>query len=45
MHDGASLTFVDAIIRHRGEARGVTERVKRLSHEDQQALVEFLKSL
>jgi CxxC motif-containing protein (DUF1111 family) len=45
MHDGASLTFVDAIIRHRGEARGVTERFKRLSHEDQQALVEFLKSL
>ena len=45
MHDGASLTFRDAIIRHRGEAGEVTERFEKLSQADQQAIVEFLKSL
>jgi CxxC motif-containing protein (DUF1111 family) len=45
MHDGASLTFRDAIIRHRGEGHEVTERFERLSQADQQAIVEFLKSL
>jgi CxxC motif-containing protein (DUF1111 family) len=45
MHDGASLTFHDAIIRHRGEAHEVTERFERLSQADQQAIIEFLKSL
>jgi CxxC motif-containing protein (DUF1111 family) len=45
MHDGASLTFRDAITRHRGEASEVTQRFERLSPADQQALVEFLKSL
>jgi CxxC motif-containing protein (DUF1111 family) len=45
MHDGASLTFRDAIIRHRGEANEVTQRFERLSQADQQAIVEFLKSL
>jgi CxxC motif-containing protein (DUF1111 family) len=45
MHDGASLTFRDAITRHRGEASEVTERFQRLSQADQQAIVEFLKSL
>ena len=45
MHDGASLTFRDAIIRHRGEAGEVTERFEKLNQADQQAIVEFLKSL
>src|SRR3984957_13984321 len=31
MHDGASLTFRDAILRHRGEAGDVTERFESLS--------------
>ncbi len=45
MHDGASLTFRDAITRHRGEASDVTRRFEHLSEPDQQALLEFLKSL
>jgi CxxC motif-containing protein (DUF1111 family) len=45
MHDGASLTFRDAILRHRGEASRVTERYEKLSQADQAAIVEFLKSL
>jgi CxxC motif-containing protein (DUF1111 family) len=45
MHDGASLTFRDAILRHKGEASEVTEKFTKLSHGDQEAIVEFLKSL
>lgn len=45
MHDGASLTFRDAIRRHRGEASQVTEKFEKLSKGDQEAIVEFLKSL
>ena len=45
MHDGASLTFRDAILRHRGEAKGVTARFENLSQADQDAIIEFLKSL
>ena len=45
MHDGTSLTFRDAILRHRGEAKEVTRRFKRLKHADQEALIEFLRSL
>lgn len=45
MHDGASLTLQDAIVRHRGEASGVTDRFQRLSKSEQSAVVEFLKSL
>src|SRR2546429_891860 len=45
MHDGASMTFREAILRHRGEASEVTERFQRLNQADQQAIVEFLKSL
>src|SRR5882757_159447 len=45
MHDGASLTFRDAILRHRGEASNVTENFENLSEADQRAIVEFLKSL
>ena len=45
MHDGASLTFRDAILRHRGEASGVTAHFEKLSDADQAAIIEFLKSL
>ena len=45
MHDAASLTLRDAIVRHRGEASGVTDRFLKLSGSEQTALVEFLKSL
>ena len=45
MHDGASLTFRDAILRHRGEASDVTRRFRRLAERDKAAIAEFLKSL
>ncbi len=45
MHDGASLTLRDAIVRHRGEANGVSNRFRKLTPSDQQAIIEFLKSL
>jgi len=45
MHDGASLTFRDAILRHRGEATHVTQKFEKLSRSDQEAILEFLKSL
>ena len=45
MHDGASQTFEEAIARHRGEASQVTKRFEKLAHADQQAIIEFLKSL
>jgi CxxC motif-containing protein (DUF1111 family) len=45
MHDGASLTFRDAILRHRGEANHVTQQFEKLKREDQEAILEFLRSL
>jgi CxxC motif-containing protein (DUF1111 family) len=45
MHDGTSMTFRDAILRHRGEATGVTGQFEKLSEADQGAIIEFLKSL
>lgn len=45
MHDGASLTFREAILRHRGEASDVTRRFEKLSTAEQDAIVEFLRSL
>ena len=45
MHDGASVTFRDAILRHRGEASDVTQHFENLSVADQSAIIEFLKSL
>ena len=45
MHDGASLTFRDAILRHRGEASNVTQHFENLGEADKSAIVEFLKSL
>ncbi len=45
MHDGASLTFLDAILRHGGEASAVKNRFRRLSGREREAILEFLKSL
>ena len=45
MHDGASLTLRDAIQRHRGEAIHVSQKFEKLKREDQEAIIEFLKSL
>jgi CxxC motif-containing protein (DUF1111 family) len=45
MHDGASLTFLEAITRHRGEASHVVQQFEKLNRPDQEAIVEFLKSL
>ena len=45
MHDGASVTFRDAILRHAGEARHVTAQFEKLKSDDQEAMIEFLKSL
>ncbi len=45
MHDAASLTFLDAILRHRREAEGVTRSFRRLSTAERKAIIEFLRSL
>jgi len=45
MHDGASVTLLDAILRHRGEAAHVTEKFRKLKPADKEALLEFLRSL
>jgi CxxC motif-containing protein (DUF1111 family) len=45
MHDGASLTLLEAITRHRGEATHVIQQFEKLKRPDQDAVIEFLKSL
>jgi len=45
MHDGASVTLLDAILRHKGEAGQVTEKFEKLKPRDREALLEFLRSL
>jgi CxxC motif-containing protein (DUF1111 family) len=45
MHDGASYTYSDAILRHNGEANAVAKAYFKLSADDRAAIVEFLKSL
>jgi CxxC motif-containing protein (DUF1111 family) len=45
MHDGESLTLRDAILRHRGEATHVSQKFEKLKGDDQEAIIEFLKSL
>ena len=45
MHDGASLTLRDAILRHQGEASVESQSFQRLSRQDQDALIAFLSSL
>jgi CxxC motif-containing protein (DUF1111 family) len=45
MHDGASVTLLDAILRHQGEAAHVTEKFEKLKPAEKEALLEFLRSL
>ena len=45
MHDGASVTFLDAILRHRGEASQAVSLFQKLAPADREALFEFLRSL
>jgi CxxC motif-containing protein (DUF1111 family) len=45
MHDGATVTFRDAILRHGGEADQATRNFRKLAARDQEAVLEFLRSL
>ncbi len=45
MHDGASVTLLDAILRHRGEAEHIADKFEKLKRADKEALLEFLRSL
>ncbi len=45
MHDGNSLTFENAIDRHRGEADDASDNFRRLSPRQKNALMAFLRSL
>src|ERR1700688_618093 len=45
MHDGSSLTLQGAILPHHGEASHVTQQFEKLKSQDQDAIIEFLKSL
>jgi CxxC motif-containing protein (DUF1111 family) len=45
MHDGASVTLHDAILRHAGEADQATRGFQKLPARDQEAILEFLRSL
>jgi CxxC motif-containing protein (DUF1111 family) len=45
MHDGASVTLLDAILRHGGEAAKVAEKFRKLKPAEKEALLEFLRSL
>lgn len=45
MHDGASVTLLDAILRHRGESEHVTDKFEKLKPNEKEAVLEFLRSL
>jgi len=45
MHDGTSFTLRDAVMRHGGEAQDVRHHFEKLSHADQEAILQFLSSL
>jgi CxxC motif-containing protein (DUF1111 family) len=45
MHDGLSLTFTDAILRHAGEATAVINRFRSLTATQRNQIVVFLQSL
>jgi CxxC motif-containing protein (DUF1111 family) len=45
MHDGLSFTREEAILRHAGQAKGVTDAFRALSAADKAALLAFLNSL
>jgi CxxC motif-containing protein (DUF1111 family) len=45
LHDGSALTTEEAILRHSVQAKDAKEAFERLSREDKQRLLIFLKSL
>lgn len=45
LHDGSAGTLKEAITRHRGDAKSVSEAYKKLSADDQAAVIAFLESL
>jgi CxxC motif-containing protein (DUF1111 family) len=45
MHDGQSLTFREAILRHQGEAAAVTAAFQLLTEQQKRQLIMFLESL
>ncbi|MFO0811914.1 MAG: di-heme oxidoredictase family protein [Gemmatales bacterium] len=45
MHDGSAKTLEIAILQHKGDATVVTQAYRKLSKDDQRAVVEFLKTL
>jgi CxxC motif-containing protein (DUF1111 family) len=45
MHDGLTFTKEEAILRHGGQAAGVTARYRRLASADRKQLMAFLDSL
>jgi CxxC motif-containing protein (DUF1111 family) len=45
MHDGASVTLRDAILRHGKEAEQATRAYRKLAPKEQDAILEFLRSL
>jgi CxxC motif-containing protein (DUF1111 family) len=45
MHDGKSLTFTNAILRHRGEASLERKRFLDLNERAREQLLSFLRSL
>jgi CxxC motif-containing protein (DUF1111 family) len=45
MHDGLSVTFTDAILRHAGEAAGVISRFRNLTSTQRAQIITFLQSL
>jgi len=45
MHDGESLTFTQSILRHAGEATGVTNNFRNLSPTQRAQIIVFLQSL
>jgi CxxC motif-containing protein (DUF1111 family) len=45
MHDGGSPTLQTAILRHKGDATAVTKAYQKLSAQERQSIIEFLKTL
>jgi CxxC motif-containing protein (DUF1111 family) len=45
MHDGKSVTYHRAIMRHGGEASEIAEKYKKLSPVEKEQLQQFLDSL
>ncbi len=45
LHDGSAPTLRDAILRHKGDAKVVTDAYSKLSKDDQASLIAFLQTL